>query len=315
MEWLFSWEVTSWFVGGLIATAFAFLALDDFKLAKMCFLLAAADAIGGIAMWGTKSTLPVWASNLAVIFMSGAIGFLALQSLRYVGKKREQKERKPTVTAKISSRVVGRLYTRVVAPPPGQTVNATPSFQEIFYEWNVSLTADRQSVASLKVDYLQESDIFRVEPEGATTERVPESPLSFKSFKASKPSHYALLVKSDDLSENQNLTVVVRRSITTALVDSDLIKLAYVRSPTSKIEQATCDMKADVERLKRQAKTIAEWKYPPHTTPLPIHAPGDVPVGVMQSVVELWCRDEDCKEMTMGNLVSEWNRVTPKSSN
>lgn len=47
MEWLFSWEVGSWVVGGAIAAAFSFLALDDFKLAKLFFLLAAGDAIGG----------------------------------------------------------------------------------------------------------------------------------------------------------------------------------------------------------------------------------------------------------------------------
>ncbi len=215
------------------------------------------------------------------------------------------------IKAIIKTRVVGRLYARVVTPPPGQTVDATFSFQEVFYEWSVSLSADGHSVASLKADYLQENDIFRVEPEGATTERVPESPLGFKTFGTSKPSHYALIVKSDDLTETQSLTVTIRRSITAALVDSDLIKLAYVRSATSKVEQSTYDTKADVERLKRQAKTIAEWKYPPQTTPLPIHPPGDVPAGVMQSAVEVWCKDEECKQMTMGNLVAEWNRVVP----
>jgi hypothetical protein len=315
MEWLFSWELSSWLVGGFVATAFAFLGFDSFKPAKLCFLLATTDAIGGIAMWGAKWTLPMWASSLGVIAMSGAIGFLALLSFRYVDQRKELKEQKPTVTVRINSRIVGNLYTRVVAPPPGQTVNGLPSFQEIFYEWSVTLTADRQSVASLKVDNIQENDIYRVEPEGATTEKVPETPLGFKTSGASKPSHYALMVKSDDLTESQSLTVTIRRPITTVLVDSDLITLAYVRSATSKVAQSISDEKVTVERLKRQAKVIAEWKYPPQTTPLPIHPPGEIPQGVMQSSLEVWCKDEECKEMIMGGLVAEWNKVSPKISN
>jgi len=222
------------------------------------------------------------------------------------------KDHSAKVTGAIKTRIVGRLYVQVVAPPPGQTVNATPSFQEIFYEWSISLRADRQSLASLKVDYLQENDIFRVEPEGALVERVPESPLGFRSFRASKPSHYALIIKSDDLGETQPLVITIRRSITIPLVNSDLIKLAYVRSATSKIEQPTYDVEADVDRLKLQAKTIAEWKYPPLTTPLPIRSPGTVPTGVMQSALEVWCKNEECKEMIMGNLVVEWSRVAPQ---
>lgn len=91
MEWLFSWEVASWFVGGFIAAALAFVALSDFKLAKLFFLLAAADAMGGIAMWGAKSEFPRWFSTISVVSLCGAIGFLLLLSMRYVHSKRDVK--------------------------------------------------------------------------------------------------------------------------------------------------------------------------------------------------------------------------------
>jgi hypothetical protein len=227
---------------------------------------------------------------------------------------RQRSRLAPAIESTIETRIIGCLHARAPAPPQGQTAIANFSFQEIFYEWTVTVKANRQAVASLKADYLQESDIFRVEPEGATAERVPESPLEFKTSDGSKPAHYALIVKSDDLSETQSLTVTIRRPINAPLADSDLIKLAYIRSPTGKIKQSDYDTNADVDRLKRQAKTIAEWKHAPRTTPLPIHPPGDVPLGAIDSAVEVWCKDEECKELMVGNLVANWNRFVPVST-
>jgi len=97
MEWLFSWEVVSVVVALLVSIGLGVLALVDFKWAKLFFLLAAADAIGGIAMGGTKSTLPTWATNVVVVGLCGMVGFLTLQSLRYVDGKKELKEHAKSV--------------------------------------------------------------------------------------------------------------------------------------------------------------------------------------------------------------------------
>lgn len=75
-------------VVALIGTAFTFVSLNDFKLAKTCFLIAAADAWGGIAMWGLRSERPTW-QILAVVFVGvGAIGVFLVLALRYVGEKK-----------------------------------------------------------------------------------------------------------------------------------------------------------------------------------------------------------------------------------
>jgi hypothetical protein len=92
MEWLFSWEVTSVVTAVLIGVGFGFLALDDFKLAKLCFLFAAADAIGGVVMSVEKTDLPTWARALLVFALVGSIGVLADWSLKYVGKKQRVKQ-------------------------------------------------------------------------------------------------------------------------------------------------------------------------------------------------------------------------------
>jgi uncharacterized membrane protein YidH (DUF202 family) len=102
MEWLFSWEVASWFIAGLIGAALAFLALDDFRLAKLFFLLAAANAVGGVAMWGSRADLSVWQRYLSVFLLTGGIGILCLCAFRYVETKRKAKD-KPQPTEEVNA--------------------------------------------------------------------------------------------------------------------------------------------------------------------------------------------------------------------
>jgi hypothetical protein len=92
MEWLFSWEVSSVVVPSLAGAALTFLALDDFKLAKSFFLIAAADASGGVIMWGAKTQRPLWQTSVVVFVMMGSIGILTVLAFRYVEKKREEKQ-------------------------------------------------------------------------------------------------------------------------------------------------------------------------------------------------------------------------------
>jgi len=92
MEWLFSWEVTSWVVALLVALGFAFLGMDDYRLAKLFFLLSAADAIGGIEMWGISTAMPAWQRNVIVFVVVGGTGVLLVQSFNYVHKRRHAKE-------------------------------------------------------------------------------------------------------------------------------------------------------------------------------------------------------------------------------
>jgi len=91
-EWPFSWDHASWIVGAATAAALGVLAMDDYKLAKSFFLIAAADAWGGMVMWGIKTDLPSWQRNLILFVAIGEIGVLFIQSLRYVDGKKKAKE-------------------------------------------------------------------------------------------------------------------------------------------------------------------------------------------------------------------------------
>jgi hypothetical protein len=55
LAWLFSWEVPSVIVAIAIGTALAKIASKDYKAAKTCFLMASADAIEGVTIWGAKN--------------------------------------------------------------------------------------------------------------------------------------------------------------------------------------------------------------------------------------------------------------------
>lgn len=87
VEWLFSWEVFSVVVVACATTAVGVLAMGDFKLAKTFFLLAAADATGGIIMWGINAKSPTWLVTVVVFFIVGGIGALTVLSFRYVDSK------------------------------------------------------------------------------------------------------------------------------------------------------------------------------------------------------------------------------------
>lgn len=132
MEWLFSWEVSSWIVGLGIALAFGFIALDDFKLAKLFFLLAAADAAGGIVMWGIRTTIPTWLLSVVVGLSTGSVAILFVLSVRYVDKKQEAKQLKEK------------------APVPRAHIHVTK------FEWNAP--ADEGGHASVKIIFVNDGN-------------------------------------------------------------------------------------------------------------------------------------------------------------
>jgi len=97
MEWLFSWEVTSWAVGILIAVAFGCWRWMISNWQSYFFVFAAADGIGGIAMWGAHTQTSPWLRTAMVFVSVGTIGVLTAQSLRYIDRKRERREHQPII--------------------------------------------------------------------------------------------------------------------------------------------------------------------------------------------------------------------------
>ena len=91
LHFIFRLDVVMWVVALLATAGLGVLALDDFRLAKVCFLFAAAWAVGGVITWGVKTTQPIEVklSIGAILFV--IIGIFTIISWRYVNKKRETK--------------------------------------------------------------------------------------------------------------------------------------------------------------------------------------------------------------------------------
>jgi hypothetical protein len=109
MERLFSWEVCAVVVPVLLAFASLFLTLNDFRLAKLFFLLAAADAIGGIAMEGAKSSRPLWQISLLVIACGDAVAFLTMLLFRYTDKKAAAVNPAASLNPELAQKILEKL--------------------------------------------------------------------------------------------------------------------------------------------------------------------------------------------------------------
>ena len=169
----------------------------------------------------------------------------------------------PCVHSTIQTRIVARLHSQARIPSSSNgTVSLPFVYQELFYEVRANITSDARATASMKADYLQRNDMYRIDPEGIIAERVPESALDFKDS-TGVADHYGLIVKADDLSETQPLVVTIRRSYRSSLRRIKLIKLSYVRSNSCEVERPVYDPKIDVERLNRQVRLFAQRHWPP----------------------------------------------------
>lgn len=190
MELLFRWEVTSVVVVFLVGIGLAVLALNDFKRAKLFFLLSAADAIGGTAMAIDKSGIPSWAMGITAFLGCGLIGLMLLASFRYVDRK-EAEKRTTSPPAPTDPELEGRFS--FVATTPRTGVQDSQVLIDFFIKNtgapsvvdHIILMAHSVSGRTVMGDFIQPHDV-RMEKDGqqvsATadqflTRKVNENPI------------------------------------------------------------------------------------------------------------------------------------------
>lgn len=93
IEALFSWAIPI-----LIGIGFGVVAMDDYKLAKACFLISALIAEAKIFMWGIETARGDGFRLLICFVAFGLIGALAVESFRYVDRKRASRLKTPQTT-------------------------------------------------------------------------------------------------------------------------------------------------------------------------------------------------------------------------
>jgi hypothetical protein len=87
MEQVLSWEVLGWVVGLSIPLGLGVLALDEFRAAKICFLVAAIILAMKDAYWEVITNRP-WYVRLPIsIVLIGLIGGMLIESLRWVDRR------------------------------------------------------------------------------------------------------------------------------------------------------------------------------------------------------------------------------------
>ena len=104
LDFIFRDWVVVTVVGALAVIGFTVLALDDFRIAKSCFLLSATWAEGGVIMWGINTPQSTIVRISMIAICSAIIGVCAIESIRYVDRKREAKFPKPTKTEKMKNK-------------------------------------------------------------------------------------------------------------------------------------------------------------------------------------------------------------------
>jgi hypothetical protein len=107
MEWILSWEVSSVVVVLLISVALAVLALNDFKIAKSCFLFAAVWAVASVFMWVDRSTgdaiRQIGTGGISLLF----IALLLVVAFRYADRKEgEQAQQQQIFSEEFAKQVI-----------------------------------------------------------------------------------------------------------------------------------------------------------------------------------------------------------------
>lgn len=133
MEWILSWEVSSVVVVLLISVALAVLALNDFKIAKGCFLFAAVWAVASVFMWVAGSstegaTRQIGTGGISLFF----IVLLLVVAFRYTDRKEgEQAQRKQVFSEEFAKQVIQEL--RKINVEAAQTADSTEETQNVPY--------------------------------------------------------------------------------------------------------------------------------------------------------------------------------------
>lgn len=98
MHEFFSWEVVGWVVALLAPGGLGLLALSDYRLAKICFLISGLMLEGKVVVWGidTPHSLPARLVISALLF--ALIGISVEESWRYVDSKNPAKPQEQTST-------------------------------------------------------------------------------------------------------------------------------------------------------------------------------------------------------------------------
>jgi hypothetical protein len=202
------------------------------------------------------------------------------------------------------------VFFRNAFRPEGGEQTLQPTSQELFYEWQVLLSANETAHdISLELHQLQTDDRIAIHPAstGVLSEPAKRWYSGFPEPHRSKPDYLLRTVRFSHLSPHiPAATVTIRRFLAKPLHSSNnLIKIENATASNFQVELAQVGQAQDVKRLQRLAKALAEnvYRIGEKGSPVPVRTDqGDLTERELQGTIEIRCKDESCGNMEAQQL-------------
>jgi len=214
-----------------------------------------------------------------------------------------------SMRAELVTDVISRPYARHHLDPAAREQYLNPTFQELFYEWHLTLTPN-QPVGGLvlTIDHVTEADRFRVTPEQRPLSELKPRWLSGFTEPERTPDYHARTVGFDHVGPGAVATVTIRRRLLAPIISApSLPRIAELTAAGCRTNTTTeaADPDAEARRLTTLAMAFVEKgiRSPAVQGPLPLRTdPGDLSPDEAQGTIELRCKDVECNTMTMNQL-------------
>jgi hypothetical protein len=211
-----------------------------------------------------------------------------------------------TVEGTISADVLSRLYFRGSIDPELKEQTLSPTSQELFYEWQISLVAsDTAHDVAFELHHLENDDRVSLRPSTAGTLSDP-APWWYSGFpepQRQKPDHFVRKVALTVMASSPT-SVLIRRALPEpTIAPNDLISIENATSAECSISLQAPSVSAEYlqARALRLSKNLYQSGGTDHIVPLEPD-PGDVGPTEMQGTVEVRCNEQSCDTMVAGQL-------------
>jgi hypothetical protein len=194
---------------------------------------------------------------------------------------------------------MARLWSPIVKiPSVGETLNGQFAYQELFYQWVLTLAPKTDVPAgSITVSYLTLDDLVTVVPLDAVVGAPQKGWILGFEEKKRRPSYYSRVFTFTNISNSRPLSIRIRRPITEfvkkgyRLSEPNIIRVSDMSSSSCVLNAPQSNLTNEAEKLNRQAAALVHWKLRgPNSPPLPLRSDaGILPgPGETQASVELY---------------------------
>jgi TIR domain len=221
----------------------------------------------------------------------------------------------PSISSQIVSRIHGRDSDDKLLQQ--RQLNLEPQFQELFYEWTLTIKA-RENISNilLEIAHAADNDLISTIPDDSNISLLkPRWMSGFQEPTRVLPDFFVRTISIDHLGEDQAGSVVLRRPmVRLSISPNEIIKLASLQATNCFVQVPDDDATKASERLTKQAIAFSKERFGASAplTGLPIGRDlGDLQPGQIEGSMEaIW--DDDLKGFTIRHMESRENPRRPQ---